>query len=554
MIDGISIKGFRSFGASEEKIGDLAQINIFIGKNNCGKSNVLRFLELMGHLREPDPLLDYSMATADKTITVGLQVKRTGYTADLFKAITKPFGPEWVKSFPEFAEAVWFYFSVKKELRPTNRGLDDFRDLILQRCSPAYTNALTSQMCNYTGGAPEQRAKDISERIHALVRLQFPVHLVGAFRRISDGGNQPLSGSGLINELRKLRDPELTNYTSGKQRFAKIISFVGKILGEPDAVLEIPAGKDEIYVSIRGKVLPLESLGTGIHELIILAAAVTIIDGALFCIEEPEIHLHPELQKKFVQYIYQNTTNQYFISSHSNAFFDMPGVNIYRCALDEQESTKCQLVLSAAEKHAVLMDLGYRLSDLLQANYIVWVEGPSDRIYINHWLKTKAPEFVEGLHYAIMFYGGRLLAHLCYDDSLIDDFIHLSCLNRNACIVIDSDRKTAHTHLNETKKRIVRDFRSFSCFTWVTSGRTIENYIPETLLNQSVATVHERTHRAVKWERFGDLTRIRSNKPIDKVAVAKVVTSSPADFSLLDLDHITDQLVTEIRRHNTLIK
>jgi hypothetical protein len=36
-------------------------------------------------------------------------------------------------------------------------------------------------------------------------------------------------------------------------------------------------------------------LGTGIHELTILAAAVTLVDKAVFCIEEREIHLHPEL-------------------------------------------------------------------------------------------------------------------------------------------------------------------------------------------------------------------------------------------------------------------
>ena len=196
------------------------------------------------------------------------------------------------------------------------------------------------------------------------------------------------------------------------------------------------------------------------------------------------------------------------------------------------------------------MDLGYRPSDLLQANYIIWVEGPSDRIYINHWLKAKSPELVEGLDYAIMFYGGRLLAHLCYDDPMINDFIRLSCLNRNACIVIDSDRKTAHSHLNETKKRIIADFLSFSCLVWVTNGRTIENYVPEGLLDPAIGTVHPKTHRGVQWERFADLTRLRSDKLIDKVAVARAVATTPADFTLLDLDSTMNQLVADISRHN----
>jgi AAA15 family ATPase/GTPase len=48
MIDGFSISGYRSFGFDEVQIGDLAKLNVFIGKNNCGKSNILRFLKRIG--------------------------------------------------------------------------------------------------------------------------------------------------------------------------------------------------------------------------------------------------------------------------------------------------------------------------------------------------------------------------------------------------------------------------------------------------------------------------------------------------------------------------
>ncbi|MEZ4770015.1 MAG: hypothetical protein R2844_16480, partial [Caldilineales bacterium] len=72
-----------------------------------------------------------------------------------------------------------------------------------------------------------------------------------------------------------------------------------------------------------------------------------------------------------------------------------------------------------------------RASDILQANCIIWVEGPSDRIYLKHWLRTIAPELDEGIQFSIMFYGGRLLSHLSADDAEIDEFISLRKINQN---------------------------------------------------------------------------------------------------------------------------
>jgi hypothetical protein len=47
-------------------------------------------------------------------------------------------------------------------------------------------------------------------------------------------------------------------------------------------------------------------------------------------------------------------------------------------------------------------------SDILLSTCIVLVEGPSDRLYLNYWIKGIAPDLEEGTHYSIMFYGGRL--------------------------------------------------------------------------------------------------------------------------------------------------
>jgi predicted ATPase len=69
MIDGFSIAGYRSFGPKPVEIRDLSRLNIFIRKNNCGKSNILRFLKLIADaLRQersggPDQILDHCLDT-----------------------------------------------------------------------------------------------------------------------------------------------------------------------------------------------------------------------------------------------------------------------------------------------------------------------------------------------------------------------------------------------------------------------------------------------------------------------------------------------------------
>lgn len=119
--------------------------------------------------------------------------------------------------------------------------------------------------------------------------------------------------------------------------------------------------------------------------------------------------------------------------------------------------TRGRWVESTAHAVEVLDDLGVRASDLLQANSVIWVEGPSDRIYINRWLSLVAPQLREGTDYSIMFYGGRCLSHLSADREAIlpaEDMIPLLRINQHSMMVMDSDRDCESDPISDTKRRI----------------------------------------------------------------------------------------------------
>src|SRR5262245_22275971 len=155
-----------------------------------------------------------------------------------------------------------------------------------------------------------------------------------------------------------------------------------------------------------------------------------------------------------------------------------------------EKQTRISRSTLPSERHNICMDLGYKASDIVQSNAIIWVEGPSDRIYINHWLAAFDEVLVEGTHYSIMFYGGRLLSHLSASSDEVNDFIALKSLNRHMALIMDYDKETSRVGINETKNRLASEISNGSGIAWITKGREIENYIDPTRLQAAVKQLY----------------------------------------------------------------
>lgn len=248
------------------------------------------------------------------------------------------------------------------------------------------------------------------------------------------------------------------------------------------------------------------------------------------------------MQRKLFDYIYEFAVEKdiyIFLTTHShiaiNTFFDKENACIYHI-IKEKKKSVLKRIESYIDKTEILDDLDIKASDILQANGIIWVEGPSDRIYIKRWLDIFCNnQFEEGKNYQFLYYGGRLLSQYSAEEET--DLISIITTNRNAVIVIDSDKRNRATQLNSTKKRIIDEFKKLNMFCWVTKGKEIENYIPKEAI--SVMLGKEIKKQCEKYELFPDYIKPHyknfTNKKVPFANEIKDYLTLENSLSVLDL-------------------
>lgn len=500
-----------------------SKCNVLVGQNNSGKSNIIRGLK--------------TAVDAAKKHPVNAPIESFDLDSLHRRNLDTPFEfVLWFDHLPgnEFwpmlgTDMVWFRFLVQHGRAMTihdstfhtlNGGKRLERETsaaYVTRWRSVHTAITSSRLPNVLSESELKRALGdaASLAFRDIFRPHLPeVEIIPEFRRIAPGEHYTLSGTNLNVQLARFQHPPV-GHEDLQERFRVVERFVRRLLHMPEAALEVEDESKEILLTNDGLRLKLASYGTGVHELVILLTAVLSNDNAVYCIEEPEIHLHPRLQREFIEFLAKQTKARYLLSSHSASFInahvgadeisDSP-VQVFHVRNNASGTTATQ-VFADDDVLVALDDLGVHASDILQANCVVWVEGPSDRIFLNQWLSIVASDLVEGLHFSVMFYGGRLLSHLSLErEATSEDLIKLLRVNQRAIVVMDSDKshadgRTKGGRLNATKKRVRDEVRESGGISWVTDGREVENYLSNAVLDKFCANECNAT-ASVKLKRF----------------------------------------------------
>lgn len=444
-----------------EYLDNLGKINIFIGQNNSGKSLLMRKILLNENLRffptdASVRLLNRSLETkiVDSTVidllndgVSNINEYENGNIEELFNEVF-----EKIQNFPKI-----IYLE-----QNDNYFINYYNDLI----NVIYANSKKPKVYNMHGyevystdwTSLEEYIINSFEGINVSelnLNFNFKKVYIPILRGILPliNSNEIVSEDIYKNRIKNdyFKENDTVDIFSGLNIFHEIKrnllgnlkqrdsiknfeEFLSENFFNNEPITLIPSlneeGHDDVLTIKIGneKEQPVYNLGDGIQSIIIITFPlfkylenIKDNENVLYFIEEPELYLHPGLQRILIETLLSDERFdkfQFFITTHSNHFLDLSldyedvSIFSFNKTIDDLSNVEALPSFKIENKlDTSLFDLlGIKPSSLLFTNCSIWVEGKYDRLFFKHCLKLYGEEhsfdYIEGYHYAFFQYNG----------------------------------------------------------------------------------------------------------------------------------------------------
>ena len=213
----------------------------------------------------------------------------------------------------------------------------------------------------------------------------------------------------------------VSEYLSQTKLYKSINDLLKKTIGLQlsHTTLKITQLALEFFFKKNNDPYSIESLSAGQKGIIHLIFSLYGYDmeHGLMIIDEPELHLHPQLQKQYLKILEQESKErdiQFIMATHSPAFVSERTINnVKRFYFDEPEQTSKAITPTITNNDKFLVKiLNYTNSaKIFFVNKVILVEGESDEYFFNFYLNWfKENNFDSSINiddYEILNIGGK---------------------------------------------------------------------------------------------------------------------------------------------------
>lgn len=480
-ISKILIKNFRNFKEKEIDFND--GVNVIIGHNNAGKTNLIKALALVidnhgGKRLEVDDFNKLTTLAELKSkppnISIGVTISK-GSSEEPDDLVTIG---NWLTKLDASYEALLTYefFLPEKELPAYINAISEISDSDPKAMDKAWKIIKHDFIRLFTykiwGGNTASQIIADSESLQKF-DFQFLDAIRDVERDMLTGRNTLLRDvfdffmdyeiKSLPNEIKskeekvaeiKLRKNEFSEKADillgslqkrmdeGKKQILSYAKETGASFNKAEPNFEGSISDVEMYSALKliieystGIKIPATHNGLGYNNLIfmslLLAKMQVNSDGnymgsnskvfATLAIEEPEAHLHPAMQYKFLKFLKENKSKkkvrQIFVTTHSTHITSAVSLNEIICLHNENGDTTIgypgKVFPDEKSKKYVQRFLDATKSDMLFAQKVILVEGLAEQLLLSTFAKYEGKS-LEDHHIAVINVGGRYFEHFLY--------------------------------------------------------------------------------------------------------------------------------------------